>query len=76
MDTSMGIRSMSERARDILKGIGLQPNAATVQYVTGELEDIVTYVVEFVVEELKKNELLKEGEISPSVEPFYSTIPC
>ncbi len=76
MDISAGISSLETRGRFILRGLGLQPNEATTNYMTKSLEELVTYVIAFSVEELRKQGKLKEEEKTASVEPHYSTIPC
>ncbi len=68
MDISTGTRKLEDRARDILKGIGLQPNLATISYVTAQLASIVEYSLDFAIYTLKQEGLLKEVEKSSVIQ--------
>ncbi len=69
-----GTRQIEEYARDILKGIGLKPNTATVQYVTEQIAVIVEHVVDFAVKELKDKGLLTTSVKTASPKLDYDEI--
>lgn len=68
MDTSYGNLSLKTRARDILKGLGLTPCTASVNYVTEQVMELLEYVVNLSVEELHLRGLLRSTEKTASLQ--------
>ncbi len=72
MDIKYGDVLLEERARDILTGIGLQPNNATVQYVTAALVSIVSHAVDYSIELIKEGVIKEREDLSQLKDAFVA----